>query len=315
MKVPRKTFDKNVEAVLRHTREYLENEIGTSHINGDIIIRSTDIIDLETDSVVAETGGADSLLIAFRFDSVFLELLYQAHTIGLDISLDERELYVRDTSAEVVNIILGHALADLALDGSGTSLSPPVVLKEVRRLRRPKGAMFATIELVTSGGVLDVHIVGPSDLSNKANSTLCLGRRSMHPLNVLIVDDSLLVVKQLTNMLQGMGHQVVKTAATGALALDAYRTCSPDLVTMDITMPDMDGIQATSGIIGQFPDANIIMVTSVGHEKMVMQAIKAGAKDYVLKPIHADNLQQAIARIFPQEDLVGDPPGITRHGR
>jgi DNA-binding NarL/FixJ family response regulator len=98
-------------------------------------------------------------------------------------------------------------------------------------------------------------------------------------------------------MLGEMGHEVVQTVGTGALALDAYRAVQPDLVTMDITMPDVDGIQATSRIIAEFPEANVIMVTSVGHEKMVVEAIKAGAKGYVSKPVKADKLFQSIARI------------------
>ena len=120
----------------------------------------------------------------------------------------------------------------------------------------------------------------------------------MHPLRVLVVDDSLLTVRTVTTVLQEMGHLVVQTASTGALALDAYREYSPDLVTMDITMPDMDGIQATTGIIKEFPAANIIMVTSHGQEGMVMKAVKAGAKGYVLKPIKREKLCDMIARVF-----------------
>ena len=120
----------------------------------------------------------------------------------------------------------------------------------------------------------------------------------MHPLKVLIVDDSLLTVRTLTTMLKDMGHLVVQTAGTGALALEAYRASPPDLVTMDITMPDMDGIQATSSIIREFPGAKIIMVTSHGQEGMVMKAVKAGAKGYVLKPIKPEKLRDMIARIF-----------------
>lgn len=117
-------------------------------------------------------------------------------------------------------------------------------------------------------------------------------------MKVLIVDDSLLIVRTLTNLLNEMGHVVVQTAGTGALALDAYRSCLPDLVTMDITMPDMDGIEATSTIIKEFPDAKIIMVTSHGQEGMVMKAIKAGAKGYVLKPVKPESLRDVIARII-----------------
>jgi two-component system chemotaxis response regulator CheY len=89
----------------------------------------------------------------------------------------------------------------------------------------------------------------------------------MQSLNVLIVDDSMLAVQVLKNALEELGHKVVKTAGTGVAALAAYKACNPDIVTMDITMPDMDGIVATGNIVKAFPDARVIMVTShaAGH--------------------------------------------------
>jgi YesN/AraC family two-component response regulator len=123
----------------------------------------------------------------------------------------------------------------------------------------------------------------------------------MHPLRVLVVDDSLLTVRTLTTMLTELGHLVVQTASSGGQALDAYRECNPDLVTMDITMPDMDGIQATTNLIREFPNARIIMVTSHGQQAMVLLAVKAGAKGYVLKPIKRDKLRDMIARVSKQD--------------
>ncbi len=126
----------------------------------------------------------------------------------------------------------------------------------------------------------------------------------MKSLNILVVDDSLITVKKLSSMLEQLGHKVVMTAATGVQALDAYKTCTPDLVTMDITMPDMDGIVATRLIRSRFPNAVILMVTSHGQEKMVLDAIKAGAKGYLLKPFKMDKLEQLIKetldRYFPE---------------
>ena len=118
---------------------------------------------------------------------------------------------------------------------------------------------------------------------------------------VLIVDDSLIAVKKLTLMLEGMGHRVVGTAGTGAKAVEAYRACSPDLVTMDITMPDMDGVEATASIIKEFPDATIIMVTSHGQERMVIDSLDAGAKGYVLKPVRAEKLSDMIDKVMSRK--------------
>src|ERR1035437_2468067 len=113
-------------------------------------------------------------------------------------------------------------------------------------------------------------------------------------LQILVVDDSLITVKKLSSMLTALGHKVVRTAASGVEALTAYEAYKPDLVTMDITMPDMDGIEATRRIREKSPDALIIMVTSHGQEKMVLDALKAGAKGYVLKPFREDKLKEVI---------------------
>lgn len=117
-------------------------------------------------------------------------------------------------------------------------------------------------------------------------------------MNILVVDDSLITVKKITAMLTELGHTVVKTAGTGAEALPAYRACMPDLVTMDITMPDMDGIEATAQIISQFPKARIIMVTSHGQENMVVDALNAGALGYLLKPISKDKLADLLEKVL-----------------
>jgi two-component system chemotaxis response regulator CheY len=120
----------------------------------------------------------------------------------------------------------------------------------------------------------------------------------MSSLKVLIVDDSLIAVKKLTLMLEGMGHQVADTAGTGAKAVEAYRACAPDLVTMDITMPDMNGVEATARIIAEFPAARIIMVTSHGQERMVIDSLDAGARGYVLKPVRIEKLSDMIDKVM-----------------
>ncbi|MGE5503067.1 MAG: response regulator [Actinomycetota bacterium] len=119
----------------------------------------------------------------------------------------------------------------------------------------------------------------------------------MTPQKVLIVDDSLITVKKLTAMLETMGHKVAGTAGSGAKALEEYRALRPDLVTMDITMPDMDGVEATRRIVSEFPEALIIMVTSHGQERMVLDALDAGAQGYVLKPVHPQKLADMIAKV------------------
>lgn len=118
----------------------------------------------------------------------------------------------------------------------------------------------------------------------------------MDTLNIMIVDDSPIIQHKLSMMLELAGYRVVQKASTGMEAIAAYRSRRPDVVTMDITMPDMDGIQATRTIVSEFPDAKVIMVTSHGQEKMVLEALKAGAKGYVIKPFQAHKVYEAIQK-------------------
>ena len=115
-------------------------------------------------------------------------------------------------------------------------------------------------------------------------------------LKVLVVDDSPIISRKLCMMMDQIGYQVVATAANGIEAFAAYREFRPDVVTMDITMPGMDGINATRTIIKAFPDARIVMVTSHGQEKMVLDALKAGAKGYVIKPFQPQKIFDAIEK-------------------
>jgi two-component system, chemotaxis family, chemotaxis protein CheY len=114
--------------------------------------------------------------------------------------------------------------------------------------------------------------------------------------SILVVDDSPIIVRKLTTMLEKLGHRVVQTATTGQEAIAAYKAIKPDVVTMDIIMPDMDGIEATKHILAENPDAIIIMITSIGQESMVSDAIIAGAKGYVLKPFQEDRVNAVISK-------------------
>ncbi|MGD9732747.1 MAG: response regulator [Desulfamplus sp.] len=117
-------------------------------------------------------------------------------------------------------------------------------------------------------------------------------------LNFMIVDDSGITTKKMAKVLEELGHNVVGVARTGVEAVEKYIILNPDMVTMDITMPDMDGIEATRHICKDYKDAMIIMVTSHGQEQMVIDAIKAGALGYVIKPFKAETLKASIDRIL-----------------
>ncbi len=117
-------------------------------------------------------------------------------------------------------------------------------------------------------------------------------------LNVLVVDDSMIMRRSLKTLLERLGHKVVGEAKTGKEAMHMYEKFLPDFVTMDITMPDMDGVEAVKEIVSVNLDANIIMVTSHGQEDMVRRSIVNGAKGYILKPISKEKLKISIDKIF-----------------
>ncbi len=120
---------------------------------------------------------------------------------------------------------------------------------------------------------------------------------------ILIVDDSPIMRKNLKKILINAGHTVVAEAQNGMEGYDEYKKHLPDLTTMDITMPVVDGIQAVKNIIKDFPDAKIVMISGLEQKQMVYNAIENGAKHYILKPISVDTVISAIDEILnPDND-------------
>lgn len=116
--------------------------------------------------------------------------------------------------------------------------------------------------------------------------------------SVLIVDDALFMRVAVGNMFREWGFDVVAEAANGREAVELYREHQPDLVTMDITMPVMSGLDAVKEIIPEFPDANIIMITALGQQRIIVDAIEAGAKDFITKPFEQNQLKMVVNNIL-----------------
>jgi two-component system chemotaxis response regulator CheY len=113
---------------------------------------------------------------------------------------------------------------------------------------------------------------------------------------VLIVDDAKFMRSLVRDALEGVGFEIVGEAENGIQAVSQYKALSPDLVTMDITMREKDGLEASHEILQYDPKAKIIMVTALGQENLLAKAIKMGVKDFVVKPFPPDRLQQAAAK-------------------
>ncbi len=122
-------------------------------------------------------------------------------------------------------------------------------------------------------------------------------------MKVLVVDDSRIIRNGLSNILKFLGHEIVGEASTGYEAITMYKEFVPDLVTMDISMPMRrgikDGIQALESIMELNKYATVIMITSHGEEELVLNAIKSGAKGYILKPITEEKVINSLEKVFP----------------
>ena len=113
---------------------------------------------------------------------------------------------------------------------------------------------------------------------------------------ILICDDTIFMRKLLREILTENGYEVVGEAENGKVAIEKYNQLSPDLTLMDITMPEMDGVNALIGILESDVDANVIMCSAMGQENVVVSAIKAGAKDFIVKPFKNERVVEAVRR-------------------
>ena len=115
---------------------------------------------------------------------------------------------------------------------------------------------------------------------------------------ILIVDDAAFMRMMIKDILTKNGYEVVGEAANGIQAVELYKAHNPDLVTMDITMPEMDGIEAVKQIKAVNPGAKVIMCSAMGQQAMVIDAIQAGAKDFIVKPFQPERVLESIRKVI-----------------
>jgi len=119
-------------------------------------------------------------------------------------------------------------------------------------------------------------------------------------LRVLIVDDAIFMRKMISDILVENGMEIAGEADTGAKAVQKYAELRPDLVTMDIIMPEMNGIDAVRKIMESDSQAKVVMCSALGQQALVQEAIAAGAKDFLIKPFNAARVVEVIAKMFNQ---------------
>ena len=122
---------------------------------------------------------------------------------------------------------------------------------------------------------------------------------------VLIVDDVAFVRKSLAEILSSAHFQVVGEATDGSEALEKFINLRPDIVTMDVVMPRMSGIDATRTILKMDQEAQVVMISAMGQENLVMEAINVGAKDYILKPFSADEVLKTLDHALMDDKNLG----------
>ncbi len=115
---------------------------------------------------------------------------------------------------------------------------------------------------------------------------------------VLVCDDAMFMRITLRDILVQAGFEVIGEAATGSQAIQRYKELRPDLVTMDIVMPELDGIEAVRRIIDFDPSARILMCSAMGQQSLLIEAIRAGAKDFVIKPFQPSRVLEAVHRVL-----------------
>lgn len=140
--------------------------------------------------------------------------------------------------------------------------------------------------------------------------TPLMRKQSSDPVRYLIVDDSVFARKSLAKMIELFGGEVAGEAGDGSTAITEYSRTSPDIVLMDITMPQMEGIEAVERIVRQHPEARIVMVSSVGYQDNILAALQKGARHFVQKPVKPEVLYEIIRYVLNDDAGTPTPAGV-----
>ncbi|MDH5643048.1 MAG: response regulator [Gemmatimonadota bacterium] len=116
--------------------------------------------------------------------------------------------------------------------------------------------------------------------------------------SVLVCDDAVFMRTMISDILSQAGYEVVGEAENGVQAVEQFKALKPDLVTMDIVMPDMGGIDAVREIVKFDPEAKVLMCSAMGQQALVVEAIQAGAKDFIVKPFQPSRVLEAVQRVL-----------------
>ena len=137
-----------------------------------------------------------------------------------------------------------------------------------------------------------------------------LRSKDRRPVRYLVVDDSVFARKNLSKLIELYGGELAGEAGDGCTAITEYDRLQPDIVLMDITMPQMEGIEAAERIVRQHPQARIIMVSSVGYQENIVAALQKGARHFVQKPVKPEVLYEVIKYVMGEDGVALEPAAV-----
>ena len=135
-----------------------------------------------------------------------------------------------------------------------------------------------------------------------------LRAKDRQPIRYLVVDDSVFARKNLMRIIEAFGGQMAGEAGDGVTAITEYDRTQPDIVLMDITMPQMEGIEAAERIVRQHPEARIVMVSSVGYQENIVAALQKGARHFVQKPVKPELLYEVVKYVLGEDAITVSAP-------
>lgn len=131
-------------------------------------------------------------------------------------------------------------------------------------------------------------------------------RRGSRMAEILIVDDAQFMRITLRKLLENANYKIAGEAENGLEAIELYKQLKPDLVIMDITMPVMNGIEAIQKLIAYDPEANIVVCSAMGQQRVVVEAIESGAKDFIVKPFNENNVLETIHQVLTGQNMLSE---------
>jgi len=157
-----------LDALTARTKAFFQEELGLKTTTAGLHFDDVQKLDLRHLTAILSATGQLKLYLAYSFDAPLIEAAFAAYTADLDIAEEEREDAMQETAGDIINIIVGNALADVAGQGPTIALSPPIILTEAKSVMRHRGAKFASAELTAAAGTLAIHLIGPGELFDDA---------------------------------------------------------------------------------------------------------------------------------------------------